>query len=245
MLIAGNWKMNLNFDDLIKFKDLISKEKINDEVEIAIFPQFPLLSSALDNLDKFKIKIGAQTCSSHLKGAYTGDVSVEVLSRLGCKFCLVGHSERRKYYNETNEFIKKTSQLLSSYDIIPIVCIGESIHVKEKNQTIDFILKQVRECVPKEITSNLVIAYEPIWSIGTGQIPEYDEISLVHDLIFNELSYIDNLKIIYGGSVNLSNCKSILNLDNIHGALIGGSSLVFEDFIAIYQTAVKQVLNKF
>ena len=241
MLIAGNWKMNLKYEDILKFKDILTDLKLDNRVEMAIFPQFPLLYYAKEYLSNYNIEIGAQTCSSELKGAYTGDVSVEIISDIGCKYCIVGHSERRMFHNETNGFIKKASNLLLSKNIIPIICVGESKEIKNKKITNKFIISQINECVPDNISSNLVIAYEPLWAIGTGVIPDYEEIFNVHAVIMNELSYIENLKVIYGGSVNVENCSKIFELNNVHGALIGGSSLKFKDFLAIYESAVKQI----
>ncbi len=240
MLIAGNWKMNLKYEDILNFKKIISYQKLDDRVDIAIFPQFPLLYSAKKIFTNNKIFVGAQTCSSELKGAYTGDVSVEIISEIGCNYCIVGHSERREYHNETNEFVKKATTLLLSKNIIPIVCVGESKEVRNEKFTNQFIKSQISECIPKNV-SNLVIAYEPIWAIGTGIIPEYEEILNVHNVIMNELSHIQNLKIIYGGSVNKENCSKIFELKTVHGALIGGASLKFKDFLAIYESAVKQL----
>ena len=242
MLIAGNWKMNLRYKDIINFKEILSDLNLDDRVEMAIFPQFPLLYSAKKYLLDYNIEVGAQTCSSELKGAYTGDVSIEIISDIGCKYCIVGHSERREFHCETNSFVKKASTLLLSKNIIPIICVGESKEIKNKKSTNHFIKSQIKECVPDNINSNLVIAYEPLWSIGTGIIPEYEEIFNVHNLIIKELSHIENLKVIYGGSVNMENCSKIFKLNNVHGALIGGSSLKFKDFLAIYKSAVKQII---
>ena len=127
-------------------------------------------------------------------------------------------------------------------NIVPIICVGESLEIKNKKITNQFLKSQIRECVPDNLSSNLVIAYEPLWSIGTGVIPEYEEIISVHNTIMNELSHIANLKVIYGGSVNIENCSKIFKLNSVHGALIGGSSLKFKDFLAIYKSAVKQII---
>ena len=242
MLIAGNWKMNLKYKDIISLKEILTNFKLDYRVEMAIFPQFPLLYSAKKNLFNFNIEVGAQTCSSELKGAYTGDVSVELISDIGCKYCIVGHSERREFHNETNDFVKKASTLLLSKNIIPIICVGESQEIRNKKNTNQFIKSQIRECVPDNFNSDLVIAYEPLWAIGSGLIPEYEEIFNIHNLIMNELPNIKNLKVIYGGSVNIENCSKIFELNTVHGALIGGSSLKFKDFLAIYKSAVKQII---
>ena len=242
MLIAGNWKMNLKYDDIMNFKEMISDFKLDNSVEMAIFPQFPLLYTARRNLLNFNVEVGAQTCSSKLKGAYTGDVSVEIISDIGCKYCIVGHSERREFHNESNDSVKKASTLLLSKNIIPIICIGESLEIKNKKITNQFIKNQIRECVPDNIKSNLVIAYEPLWAIGSGIIPDFEEIFDIHTLIIDELQQIENLKVIYGGSVNIENCSQIFELNTVHGALIGGSSLKFKDFLAIYKSAVKHIV---
>ena len=242
MLIAGNWKMNLKYEDIINFKDIISDFKLDNRVDMAIFPQFPLLYSAQEYLSNYNIKIGAQTCSSELRGAFTGDVSVEIISDVGCKYCLVGHSERRELHNETNDFVKKASTLLLTKNIIPIICVGESLEIRNKKVTNQFIKNQIKECIPDKISSDIIIAYEPLWAIGTGIIPNYEEIFNIHNVILDELSYIRNLKVIYGGSVNNENCSKILELKTVHGALIGGSSLKFKDFLAIYKSAVKQIV---
>ncbi len=242
MLIAGNWKMNLNSTDLFEFQKLIVNEKIEKKVEIAIFPQFPQLQLAKQILSKYNVKIGAQSCSSQLSGAFTGDVSADAISDIGCDYCIVGHSERREFHNETNEFVKNSASLLLSQNITPIICVGESLNIKLQNRTQKFIHNQIKECIPDIVSSSLIIAYEPLWAIGTGRIPKNEEIMSVHNVIFNELSHVKNLKIIYGGSVNSSNCSNVLKLKNVHGALIGGSSLKFKDFLAIYKTAVKQVI---
>ena len=242
MLIAGNWKMNLKYDDIINFKEMISDFELDSSVEMAIFPQFPLLYTARRNLLNYNVEVGAQTCSSKLKGAYTGDVSVEIISDIGCKYCIVGHSERREFHNESNDSVKKASTLLLSKNIIPIICIGESLEIKNKKITNQFIKNQIRECVPDNIKSNLVIAYEPLWAIGSGIIPDFEEIFDIHTLIIDELQQIENLKVIYGGSVNIENCSQIFELNTVHGALIGGSSLKFKDFLAIYKSAVKHIV---
>ncbi|MDC3096673.1 triose-phosphate isomerase, partial [Alphaproteobacteria bacterium] len=198
--------------------------------------------TARRNLLNYNVEVGAQTCSSKLKGAYTGDVSVEIISDIGCKYCIVGHSERREFHNESNDSVKKASTLLLSKNIIPIICIGESLEIKNKKITNQFIKNQIRECVPDNIKSNLVIAYEPLWAIGSGIIPDFKEIFDIHTLIIDELQQIENLKVIYGGSVNIENCSQIFELNTVHGALIGGSSLKFKDFLAIYKSAVKHIV---
>ena len=242
MFIAANWKMNLSVSDILELKRLISHNIINDKVDICIFPQQPLLYLAIKKFKNTNVRVGSQTCHSNIVGSFTGDVSAQVLSDLGCKFCIVGHSERRQYHFESNEFIKKSVDLLLNLDITPIICVGESYEIKQRNKTESFIIKQLKECIPSINCSNIIVAYEPLWAIGTGITPDINEIYNVNDIILNELSNIENLKILYGGSVSLSNCSEIFKIKNVNGALIGGASLNFKDFLAIYKTAVKQVL---
>ena len=169
-------------------------------------------------------------------------INADLIKSCGAKYVIIGHSERREFHNETNEFVKNSASLLLSQNITPIICVGESLNIKLQNRTQKFIHNQIKECIPDIVSSSLIIAYEPLWAIGTGRIPKNEEIMSVHNVIFNELSHVKNLKIIYGGSVNSSNCSNVLKLKNVHGALIGGSSLKFKDFLAIYKTAVKQVI---
>ena len=151
-------------------------------------------------------------------------------------------SLRKKSFTKKLIFYKKSINFIIVQKYYSIICVSESEEIKNRKDTNQFIKNQIRECVPDNINSNLVIAYEPLWAIGTGIIPNYEEILNVHNNIIDELSYIENLKVIYGGSVNSENCKKIFELNTVHGALIGGSSLKFEDFLAIYKSAVKQLL---
>ena len=240
MLIAGNWKMNYGLRELDELYILISKFTIKKKTELCIFPPSPLLVEASKKFKNFSVKIGSQSSFYEDKGAYTGEISPRLLSEIGCQFALAGHSERRIIRGEDDQFVKNTSLSLLKNGITPIICVGETLDVKKNNETINFIKRQILSSVPKLESVNLIVAYEPIWSIGSGLVPNKKEIEDVHTMIKEELSYIADLQVLYGGSVNQQNCSDLFSINNVDGALIGGSSLNFKEFLAIYETAVKK-----
>ena len=231
-LIVSNWKMNFNF---IQAKNLVTnlkKIKYNKvKLTNVICPQFLLLPTLNEVLFKSDFILGAQDLHFDLNGAYTGDTSIELIKDYNCKYSIIGHSERRALHNESNIIIKKKVKLCLDNFIIPILCVGESIEQRKKNTYKDFILKQLTECIQKIKCPELVIAYEPIWSIGTGIIPKVEDIIEISELIFSFLKKekIDKFQILYGGSVNSSNFKEINSIDKINGALIGGASLKIDE----------------
>ena len=231
-LIVSNWKMNFNF---IQAKNLVTnlkKIKYNKlKLSNVICPQFLLLPTLNEVLHKSDLILGAQDLHFDINGAYTGDTSIELIKDYNCKYSIVGHSERRALHNETNIMIKKKVKLCLDNFIIPILCVGESIEQRKKNTYKDFILKQLTECIQKIKCPELVIAYEPIWSIGTGIVPKVEDIIEVSELIFSFLKKekIDKFQILYGGSVNSSNFREINSIDKINGALIGGASLKIDE----------------
>ena len=213
-IIAGNWKMNYCVN---KAEDFVSeiKDAINtDEVDVVICPNFVALDRLSDLLEGTNIKLGAQNVHTEDKGAYTGETSVNMLAAVGVKYCIVGHSERRQYFAETNEIVNKKAKKLLEKDINPIVCVGETLEERESNTMFDVVEKQVRESLDgieeAQMKRNVVIAYEPIWAIGVAEA----------------------VRIQYGGSVKPSNANEILNMSDIDGALVGGASLT-NDFVAI------------
>ena len=231
-LIVSNWKMNFNF---IQAKDLVIKlKKIKyNKVKLTnvICPQFLLLPTLNEVLFESDIILGAQDLHFDLNGAYTGDTSIELIKDYNCKYSIIGHSERRTLHNESNIIIKKKVKLCLDNFVIPILCVGEFIEQRKKNTYKDFILKQLTECIQKIKCSELVIAYEPIWSIGTGIIPKVEDIIEISELIFSFLKKekIEKFQILYGGSVNSSNFIEINSIEKINGALIGGASLKIDE----------------
>lgn len=238
-LIAGNWKMNGLITDakgrINKLHNLLQDS--NSKVDVLICPPFTLLESAKEFCKNTNIMLGAQDCHFNENGAHTGDVSPLMLKDLSCKYVILGHSERRVDHNETNALVQKKVTAALHSGLIPILCIGESKEEKEKGITISVLQKQLLESLPKN-AENFVIAYEPIWAIGTSVTPTLKEIENTHQEIRKYLSTLigdkaDNIQILYGGSLKPSNAKEILALNNVDGGLIGGASLIAEDFFTI------------
>ena len=241
-IIAGNWKMNYCVN---KAEDFVSeiKDAINtDEVDVIICPNFVSLDRLSDLLDGTNIKLGAQNVHTEDKGAYTGETSVNMLAAVGVQYCIVGHSERRQYFAETNEIVNKKAKKLLEKDINPIVCVGETLEERESNTMFDVVEKQVRESLDgieeAQMKRNVVIAYEPIWAIGTGKTATAEQANemckFIREVVakmYNE-SVAEAVRIQYGGSVKPSNANEILNMSDIDGALVGGASLT-NDFVAI------------
>ena len=241
-IIAGNWKMNYCVN---KAEDFVSeiKDAINtDEVDVVICPNFVALDRLSDILDGTNIKLGAQNVHTEDKGAYTGETSVNMLAAVGVKYCIVGHSERRQYFAETNQVVNLKAKKLLEKDINPIVCVGETLEERESNTMFDVVEKQVRESLDgieeAQMKRNVVIAYEPIWAIGTGKTATAEQANemckFIREVVakmYND-SVAEALRIQYGGSVKPSNANEILNMSDIDGALVGGASLT-NDFVAI------------
>lgn len=241
-IIAGNWKMNYCVN---KAEDFVSeiKDAINtDEVDVVICPNFVALDRLSDLLDGTNIKLGAQNVHTEDKGAYTGETSVNMLAAVGVSYCIVGHSERRQYFAETNEIVNKKAKKLLEKDINPIVCVGETLEEREANTMFDVVEKQVRESLDgieeAQMKRNVVIAYEPIWAIGTGKTATAEQANemckFIREVVakmYNE-SVAEAVRIQYGGSVKPANANEILNMSDIDGALVGGASLT-NDFVAI------------
>lgn len=238
-LIAGNWKMNGNGETAEVFDNAMEEAlQIHDHVEWLICPPFPYIAS-LVNLQR-----GGQDCSAHESGAYTGEVAASMLKDMGCNYCIVGHSERRSIHKETNELVKAKAKQLMAYNIKPIICVGESLEEREAGNAYEVVKQQIVNSLPEGVTSeNAVIAYEPVWAIGTGKAATLCDVTKMHgmirELLKSSLATAVEMRILYGGSVKPSNAAELLNADNVDGALIGGASLKAEDFIAI-GSAVKR-----
>ena len=226
-LIVSNWKMNLNVSDSKKLINDLIKLSNNNSIEHVVCPQFALIPSVSRLIKESKIILGAQDCHHEKIGAYTGDTSAQILKELNCKYVILGHSERRDYHSESNELVKKKVFLAISEGLKPIICVSESIEDRKNNNYFNIIEKQLDVCVPDDY-NNVVIAYEPIWSIGTGQVPTNKEILEMKKFIYNFLKSkkrIHKVNFLYGGSVNSINFHEIMNDTKVDGALIGGSSL--------------------
>ena len=226
--IIANWKLNSSFEFINNF---ISSLNIDKSTKMCVAICAPYIYLNYLEIKRKDFYLGAQDCSCFEEGAYTGEVSAKMLNEVGVNFCIVGHSERRQYFKESNEIVKQKVIMLIDNNIIPIICIGETLDEKKNNKTQNVLKNQLEESVPESSNQfNTIIAYEPIWAIGTGFTPSFEEIENAHRHIKNLNKKLFNFKIIYGGSVNSKNSKIISKIDIVNGALIGGASLKINEF---------------
>ncbi|MCI0707527.1 MAG: triose-phosphate isomerase [Ignavibacteriae bacterium] len=247
-IIAGNWKMN---KDLSETKGLLNdlKTKVGaglGGVQVIVCPPFTSLALAAELLKGSTIKLGAQNMYFEDEGAFTGEVSPKMLKSAGCEYVILGHSERRQIFGETNELINKKVKKALASGLLPIVCVGETLDEREKNITDQVVTSQVKGAL-REISSadmeNIIIAYEPVWAIGTGKNATPQQAEDVHRLIRKLIGQMYNwtvaekLIIQYGGSVKPDNAAELLKQSNIDGALVGGACLKADSFTQIIQSA--------
>ena len=238
MLIAGNWKLNCDIEEA---KDLSTSilNNLRDKAlssEVALFPPNIYIDTVKKIVNNSNIFIGAQDCSVHTSGAYTGDVSAKMLNDMECKYVIVGHSERRIGKFETNNDVALKAKNVMENKMCPIICVGEDAKDRDDGNALNFIEKQLNESIPKNYYKDFIIAYEPIWAIGSGKIPTIDSINEMFNMIRQWLlnNGIDNnIKILYGGSVNKENVKEIFSCRDLGGLLIGGVSLKAQEFSEI------------
>ena len=250
IFIAANWKMNGDSQFNIKLIKTINKNvHENKMIEVIICPPFPYI----DQVNRLKspfVKIGGQNISEYENGAFTGEVSASILQDMKMDYVIVGHSERRQIFNETNTILNLKFNLAHQYSLIPILCVGETLDERKNDQTIRVIETQIQSIIENTDTSlfaNSIIAYEPVWAIGTGETASPEMAEEVHFNIRKilaeyKLECATSIPILYGGSVNSNNCQALFEMDNINGGLIGGASLDSAEFVKIYQTA--EELNK-
>jgi len=247
--IAGNWKMNKTFseaDDFIaEVAEFLNDTELNN-VEVIICPPSLYLELATDVASESNFSVGAQNVSSYEVGAYTGEISAEMLRSCDLDYCIIGHSERRKYFDDLDSNVNKKLHLLQPNDLIPIMCVGETLEEREKGITKDIVLNQLENGLKDVNYSNdLLIAYEPVWAIGTGKTATPEQAQEIHELIRNWLSnrfdaaVSEQIPILYGGSVNPANIKDLLSQKDIDGGLIGGAALDINKFTTMIQTAAK------
>ena len=233
-LIAGNWKMNGNAAGAADFASLLLARMATfaSKCDLLVCPPFTLLGV----FAKSGLTLGAQDCHTAASGAYTGDISAAMLKDAGCRYVIVGHSERRQGHNETNAQIKAKAEAALAAGLIPIICVGESLAERESGNAVAVVCQQLRESVPE--AAGFVVAYEPIWAIGTGKIPTLTEIAEMHAALRKSLgSSGAATRILYGGSVKPDNAAAIFGIDDVDGALVGGASLKVGDFLAIASIA--------
>ena len=245
-LIAGNWKMNGLLSDGQKLAKQVAVEvkALKPACEVLVCPPFTLLTTVKKALRGSKVMLGAQDCHIEEKGAHTGDVSPVQLKDAGCDYVILGHSERRADHRETNALVKAKAQAALKAGLKVIICVGETLEQRESGNALQVVEKQVRFSVPAKVTAtNTVIAYEPVWAIGTGKTATPKDAEQVHAHIRKVLAekfgktVASRMKILYGGSMKPANASDLLAEPDIDGGLIGGASLKAEDFIAIVNKA--------
>jgi triosephosphate isomerase len=246
-LIAGNWKMNLNHFEAIALVQKIAfalPDKYFDKVDVSVFPPFTDLRSVqtLIDGDKLRLTFGAQDLSQHDSGAYTGDISGAFLAKLGCTFVIVGHSERRTYHAEDDALVAAKAAAALKHEITPIVCIGEQLEVREAGDHVSHNVEQLRGSLAglsAEQINQVVIAYEPVWAIGTGRVASSADAQEVCAAIRKELASLasseiaETVRVLYGGSMNAKNVADLVAQEDIDGGLVGGASLDGEQFATL------------
>src|SRR5947207_333575 len=239
-LIAGNWKMNGLKSALGEFEAMIAgADALADKADLLVCPPATLIAGFADRARGSKLAIGAQDCHPKPSGAHTGDLSAEMLADAGAAAIIVGHSERRADHGEIDALVRQKAEAAWRAGLLAIVCIGETQKQRDAGQTLDICGSQLAGSLPDGATAaNLVVAYEPVWAIGTGRTPTPADIEQVHRFIRDRLSQRFNgeggrIRILYGGSVKPSNAAELMAVPNVNGALVGGASLKAADFLAI------------
>lgn len=248
-LMAGNWKMNLDHHEAIALVQKLAwtlQDAKHDyaDVEVAVIPPFTSIRSVqtLVDGDKLGVVYGAQDVSVHESGAYTGEVSATMLKKLGCTYVVVGHSERRQYHGEDDALIGEKARVTLAAEMTPIICVGEGLDVRKEGRQVEYTLAQVDGCyngMPASDAAKTVIAYEPVWAIGTGEVATPADAQEVCGAIRARIAELydeataEAVRVLYGGSVKSSNVSEIMAEEDIDGALVGGASLKAEEFAAI------------
>lgn len=249
-LIAGNWKMNCGPNEAAKLLEelKIKKTEVSEEVDVLVCPPFVSLSMAVNYLHDTDIQVGAQNFYYEDNGAFTGEISASMLEESGCNFVLIGHSERRQFFGETDELVNKKVHKAIAHSLAPVVCIGETLEQRKQGVHFNLVNEQVKIAL-KDVSAtdvlDVVIAYEPIWAIGTGETASPEQAQEMHAHIRKNLADLYDeetasaIRILYGGSMKPSNAEELLSQPDVDGGLIGGASLNADDFSKIITTAEK------
>lgn len=244
--IAGNWKMNLERSSSIDLAKAIASAELPGDVEVGICPPAVYLVDCIAATDGSSVGVGAQNMHSQPSGAYTGELSSGMLTDIGCQYVILGHSERRQFFGETDESVNEKLKAALAAGLVPIVCVGETLEQREQGQTRDVVLTQIAGSlagIPAEVAPTVVLAYEPVWAIGTGKVATPEQAEEVHSDLRTWLESRYNaeiarqIRIQYGGSVKPDNAAELLGQPNIDGALVGGASLKADSFLAIVNAA--------
>ncbi len=241
-LVAGNWKMNGLRRSLATLDAVAAgyDASLKARADLLVCPPATLLSAFAQRAVGTRVAIGGQDCHAREAGAYTGEISAEMLADAGASAVILGHSERRQYFLETDAIVAEKTLAAWRAGLVAIVCVGETQAEREAGKTLSVVRRQLRRSIPAGATpANLVVAYEPVWAIGTGLTPTARDVAEVHALIRGDLRRIvgaaaaGQVRILYGGSVKPSNAAELMGVDNVDGALVGGASLKAEDFLGI------------
>ena len=239
-IVAANWKMNFTIDESLNLIDEIIKRSPSVEAKIIFFPNYISLQSVKQKLVDTAYMVGAQNVHHDESGAFTGEVSASMLSILDLDYVIIGHSERRQYFNESDDQVNQKIKRALDVNIKPVVCIGETIDERKSGKTTEVLNRQLNKAF-EEIdvlsANKIIVAYEPVWAIGTGVSADENQVLEAHALIKQTLVsfFSENIPILYGGSVNASNAFELINLNNVDGFLIGGASLKSESFSQIIE----------
>lgn len=249
-LIAGNWKMNCGPADAAELLEGLKEKKaeVAEEVDVLVCPPFVSLSMSVNYLHDTDIEVGAQNIHFEDNGAYTGEVSASMLVEAGCNFVIIGHSERREYFGETDSTVNKKTKKALEHNIVPVVCVGESLDQRKADIHFELVKNQITaafEGISETEALDIVIAYEPIWAIGTGETATPEQAQEMHAHIRSILADLydqetaDGIRILYGGSMKPGNAEELLGQEDVDGGLIGGASLSADSFAEIITIAEK------
>jgi triosephosphate isomerase (TIM) len=245
-IVAGNWKMNKDIQEGLalakELNDILASKKVNCDVIIGT--PFIHLASVAALVDSSKLGVAAQNCADHVSGAYTGEVSAAMVKSTGAQFVILGHSERRAYYGETNEMLKTKVELALANGLTPIFCIGEVLEEREAGKQFEVVESQIKESLfglSVEDFGKIILAYEPVWAIGTGKTASSEQAQEIHAYIRGVLKaqygeeVANNTSILYGGSCNDKNAKELFSNPDVDGGLIGGASLKADTFLGVIE----------
>ena len=241
-IVAGNWKMNNGLSETIELINDLNQNLSDSDVKVMIAPSYPFLKTAVDQVGDGSIEVISQNINDNKSGAYTGEVSIDMLNSIGVNTTLIGHSERRAYYNEDDALLLKKINLALESNMDIIFCFGEELKDRKSNSYFDIVKAQLENTVMKlepNSWKNIVLAYEPVWAIGTGETASAEQAQEIHKFVRNCISehfsseIANNVPILYGGSVKPSNAVEIFNKKDVDGGLIGGAALNAHDFVEI------------
>jgi triosephosphate isomerase len=236
-IIAGNWKMYGGLSSVRALAQAVAVH-VADRARVIVCPPAVWIAEVLDALGGSRVAVGGQDCHAEAEGAFTGDVSARMLKEAGCAYVIVGHSERRAGHHETSAVVQAKAARAMAEGLTPIICVGESLHEREQGLAQDVVARQLAESIPAGADAgHFILAYEPIWAIGTGRIPSPDDIAAMHAHIAGRVG--EGTAVLYGGSVKPANASDIMQTPHVHGVLVGGASLVAADFCKIIDAAVR------